>query len=528
MKKKILILCLCLCVTAFFAACGNKVEKDNSGRTDVVVAMTTGSEPETGFDPIMGWGSGDHVHEPLIQSTLITTDTDMNFVNDLATDYSLSADGLTYTFTLRDDVSFTNGDKLTAADVAFTFNKIKETEGTAIDMSCFDKAVAVDDTTVELKLKERNNTFLYSVAVVGIVPKDAYGENYAEEPIGSGRYILEQWNKGEQVIFTANPDYYGEAPQIDKVTVLFMEEDAALAAIQTGEVDIAYTSAVYADTSVDGYSLVGYDSVDSRGISLPTNPAGGTKADGDAEYSAGNDVLCDINVRKAISYGLDRDILTENTLAGYGTPAFSVCDGMPWASDNIAVTTDVAKAEALLKDAGWQDTDNDGVLEKDGVKCAFDLYYSAGDSVRQAMAAEFTNQMAALGIEVNVIGESWDVIYQHEYSDAVLWGWGSNSPLEVYNLLYSSAWGNYADYNNEEVDAELDTAMTCADLEEAYGHFAKAMELTATENACTWVWLANIDHLYFSADGLQVAAQKIHPHGHGWSLINNVDQWSWQ
>ncbi|MGN1011593.1 MAG: ABC transporter substrate-binding protein, partial [Clostridia bacterium] len=155
MKKKWMALCLCLVVTLAFAACGGKNETaDNSGRTDVVVAMTTASEPSAGFDPIFGWGAGEHVHEPLIQSTLITTDVDMNFVNDLATAYECSPDGLTWTFTIRDDVKFTNGDPLTASDVAFTFNELRNSEGATADLSMMDEAVAVDDTTVEFHLNK--------------------------------------------------------------------------------------------------------------------------------------------------------------------------------------------------------------------------------------------------------------------------------------------------------------------------------------------------------------------------------------
>ena len=136
--------------------------------------------------------------------------------------------------------------------------------------------------------------------------------------------------------------------------------------------------------------------------------------------------------------------------------------------------------------------------------------------------------MKEIGIDVTVIGESWDVIYSHEYSDAILWGWGSNSPTELYNLLYSTAWGNYACYNSDEVDALLEEAVNTTDMDRSYAAYQEAMELVSTEGACTWVWLENIDHLYFSRDGLNVAEQKIHPHGHGWSLVNNVDQWSWK
>ena len=88
-----------------------------------------------------------------------------------------------------------------------------------------------------------NNALLYTLAVVGIVPEHAYGPGYGEHPIGSGRYMLEEWKRGEQVILRANPDYYGEKPLMERVVVVFMEEDASLAAASAGSVDVAYTSA---------------------------------------------------------------------------------------------------------------------------------------------------------------------------------------------------------------------------------------------------------------------------------------------
>ena len=89
------------------------------GSSQVIVAMNTGSEPAAGFDPLVAWGCGEHVHEPLIQSTLITTDENLEFAGDLATEYSCTEDGLTWTFKLRDDARFSDGEPLDADDVAF-------------------------------------------------------------------------------------------------------------------------------------------------------------------------------------------------------------------------------------------------------------------------------------------------------------------------------------------------------------------------------------------------------------------------
>lgn len=501
--------------------------------TQVVVTMTPGSEPAAGFDPLVSWGCGEHVHEPLIQSTLITTDTDLNFVNDLATGYECSPDGMTWTFTIRDDVRFTDGEPLTAEDVAFTINGIIESEAAQADLSMVRKAEAVDAVTVVLDMVKPNNALLYTLAVTGIVPAHAYGPDYGSNPIGSGRYMLEQWDRGQQVILKANPDYYGEAPLMQRVVVLFTEEDASLAAASAAQADVAYTSAVFADALPKGYSLLNCASVDSRGISLPCVPAGSPdKEQNGIAYAVGNDVTCDEAIRQAMNCGVDRARMIEHVLNGFGTVAFSVSDGMPWSSPDMKVETDAARAAKILTDDGWT-AGEDGILVKDGVRAEFDLLYSAGDSVRQALASDFADQMAQLGIKVNVRGASWDDIYVEQFCTPVLWGWGSNSPVEVYELTHSQGWGNYASYGTPEIDALLDEARAQADIADSYGFYQRAQWDPQTETgiapqgASTWIWLANVDHLYFKAEGLNVADQKPHPHGHGWSLVNNVDRWSW-
>ena len=203
---------------------------------------------------------------------------------------------------------------------------------------------------------------------------------------------------------------------------------------------------------------------------------------------------------------------------------------MPWSSDDMKVDLDRAAAKKLLDEEGWK-PGKDGIRVLNGTKASFELWYSSDDSVRQAIANEFADQMKKIGIEVKVKGGSWDQIYPHEFSQPILWGWGSNAPTETYELTYSSGWGNYACYDNQVIDAYLDQALAQQNVEDSYPFWKKAQwdgtDGVAPKGAATWCWLANVDHLYFKRDGLKVAKQKPHPHGHGWSLVNNVDAWSW-
>ena len=513
------------------SATGGSADAGIGARDQVTVAMSTSNEPAAGFDPCVDWGCGEHVHEPLIQSTLVVTDKDMAFVNDLAVSYECSTDNLVWTFEIRDDVRFSDGKPLRASDVAFTINTIRQSERAQADLTMVSEAVATSDTVVEIRLSKPYNALLYTLAVMGIVPEHAYGDTYGEAPIGSGRYLLKQWDRGQQVILEANPDYYGDAPTIKRVTVVFMEEDAALAAAKSGQVDMAYTSATYADQEVSGYSLASYKTVDSRGINLPVIASGSSKRDGENTYPAGNDVTCHVEIRRAINMAIDRERMIKNVLNGRATAAYSIGDGLPWASADMRVERDLDAAKALLEDAGWK-AGEDGVRVLDGTRAELTLYYAAGDTVRQAMANEFANQMKELGIAVTPTGASWDDIYPHEFSDPIMWGWGSNSPSDVYEINYSTGTMNYSCYSSTTTDAYLDQALAQGDVEASYPFWQRAQwdgeEGIAPQGSATWAWFANVDHLYWVRDGLQVAEQKLQPHGHGWSVMNNVDQWSWK
>ena len=497
---------------------------------EVVVAMDPNSEPAAGFDPAYGWGAGEHVHEPLIQSTLTVTNPDLTIGYDLATDYSVSEDGLTWTVTIRDDVSFTDGEPLTAEDVAFTYNTVKASSSVS-DFTMLDYAEAADDRTVVFHMNRPFSIWPYTMAVTGIVPEHAYDSaTYGASPIGSGRYILKQWDRGQQVILEANPDYYGGEPLMKKVTILFMEEDAAFLAAQAGQVDLAYTSATYSDQQIEGYSLASYATVDNRGFNLPAVPEQ-TDAQG---RTVGNDLTADVRVRRAINMGVDRQEMIDHVLNGYGSPAYSVCDQMPWYSEASEVEYDPEGAAALLDEAGWK-TGDGGVREKDGVKAELNLLYSAGDSVRQALAADFADQLGKLGISCTLEGVGWDTAYDRALSDPLIWGWGAHTPMELYNIYHTAAgsdWALYSPYASDAVDRYMDQALAQNDLETSYQLWRQAQwDGTAGvtwEGDIPWVWLVNIDHLYWVRDGLQVAEQKIHPHGHGWSVVNNVDQWTWK
>lgn len=535
MRKRVKITAVMAFITLTLAGCAASTEQrmgDNNqepAREDgVIVTMPATSEPEAGFDPAYGWGAGEHVHEPLIQSTLTVTTEDLKIANDLALEYSVSEDGMVWTVDIRNDVFFTDGEQLTASDVAFTYNLCKE-KSSVNDFTMLNRAEAVDEDTVKFHMTTPYSIWPYTMAVVGIVPEHAYSADYGEHPIGSGRYILKQWDKGQQIILEANPDYYGSEIRMKKVTILFMEEDASLAAAMGGQVDMAYTSAPYAQQDVTGYELFRVETVDNRGFNLPA-----VEEKKESGITVGNSVTSDVAIRRAINIGIDREEMIENVLNGFGTPAYSVCDKLPWYSEDSEVEYDPEKAEQILEEAGWEEGE-DGVRRKNGVKAEFTLLFSQDDSVRQALAEDTANQLKEIGISVRTEGVGWDTAYDRAQSEAMVWGWGAHTPMELYNIYHTASGGEYArysPYNNDTVDQYMEEALQATSLEESYDLWKQAQWDGETgvvqDGDIPWIWLCNVDHLYFVRENLQVAEQKIHPHGHGWSVLNNVDQWEWE
>src|SRR5699024_8216992 len=121
--------------------------------------------------------------------------------------------------------------------------------------------------------------------------------------------------------------YYGEASEFSRLTFLFLEEDAAFAAAKAGEVDVVAITPSFAGEEVPGMKQIELETVDNRGIVFPYVEAGEETEEGDP---IGNDVTSDIAIRQAIDVGINRETLVEGVLNGYGTPAYSVADGLPW------------------------------------------------------------------------------------------------------------------------------------------------------------------------------------------------------
>ncbi|MBQ4176511.1 MAG: ABC transporter substrate-binding protein, partial [Lachnospiraceae bacterium] len=382
---------LCGTVCAGAQADGREARKEAG---ELVAAI--GEEPETGFDP----STGSHGSiTRLFFSTLFRRDKELGWENDLATGYEVSEDKLSWTVTIRDDAYFTDGSKVTAADVVFTYLTAKDAGGD-IDLTMIESAEAVDDTTAVFHLNRVYSPFIERLAYLGIVPEASYNEQFKDAPIGSGPYRLVQWDKGQQVIAEANESYYGDAPSIQRLTLVFLDTDTAYAAVSSGDVDVAQINGLLADMPVEGTHLENIASIECYGVAFPMQPAEGKLAEDGAEI--GNAVTCDIAVRKAFNMAVDRQKMVDGILNGYGTVSTTGLEKMPWLNEETVLddsqTGDVEGAKALLEEAGWADSNGDGTIDKDGVEGTFKLLYTDG-VYRQELGLEFVNIGKQLGFD---------------------------------------------------------------------------------------------------------------------------------
>ncbi len=545
------LLCLALALALLLTACGGASSAPASSaaapvsseaapassaettpepvRDQVIAAVTT--EITSGYDPITGYGLR---YDPILQSRLVKTWNGV-ITEDLADGYEVSEDGRTWRFTIRDGALFSDGEKVKASDAAFTFLKTKEAGGN-LDLSNMVNAEAEDDRTVKFTLAEPDFSFIYQVSKLGIVPEAVYDENYMENPIGSGPYKMTKWDKGQQAVWGYNELYYGPEPAIKRIVLVFMDEDAAFAAAKKGDVDIIYTNQSLATQTIPGYHLENVETINNFGIIFCTVPDEGKTTESGKKI--GNNVTCDPAIRKAISLGIDREAMNRDVFNGLGHPSASMCDLMPWFNEETALNAENSGLEVacgILDEAGWVDSDGDGIREKNGRKAEFNLYYTSSNGNRQMVAMNVAEQAKAMGISVIPVGAPNSDIQELFHSEAYVFGRGDHTPVEFYLMSSTSSigagWSNTGYYSNPTVDGYLKQAMASDNLEDMYKYY-KLAQWDGTTGAshigdAPDAWFVRPDNCFFVRDGLDIGTQSLHPHGAALQVFNNILEWKW-
>lgn len=502
------------------------VEETTEGKEKDEIVISLGTQSCNGnFDPTQKWNRAyDFFH-----SCLMTFDNELNMVPDLATDYTISEDQLTYTFTLRDDVKFSDGTDMTTDDVIFTYEKAKES-GLSIDLTKMEKVEALDEHTVQFTLSEKYSPFLANTTFLGIVKKDAWDESYGLHPVGTGKYKLVQLDQDQQMILEANEYYYGKQPSIRKITVLAQSDDVVYASLQAGTVDLTSIPANQAGMEIPGYHILSCDTNVTKFLHLPCVVEGTTEEG----VPVGNNVTSDKAIREALNIGINRQEIVDDVLNGYGAPAYFLLENMPWSNEEPKFEDNrVEDAIQILEDAGWVDTDGDGIREKDGVKAEFTVNGSADETERYNIAVAVGQQAKALGINMNVVSTAWADCRAEALTTPTVWSVGNYQSIDVSNYGFSKlagvSWYNPAFYQNEKVDEYIQQAFD-ADPEDANELWKKAQYDGTTGMNVDLAYLPIIlaNDVYYVRDGLDVGEQRIHDHGMGGcSIIYNLEDWSY-
>lgn len=489
-----------------------------------------GSIFDSSMDPVKGFMSYGY---PFVNEALIQADTKSEYVADLATDWEVSEDALTYTFNLREGVTFSDGTPFTAEDVVFTYEEVQKNQANNenVDLTKLKSVEADGDYKVVFTLNECYSPFLDTVAMLQIVPSDSYNsETFDTAPIGTGAYKVAQYDTNQQIILQINDSYWGDTPDIEQVNIISMDQDTAYSNAVSGQLDVVMVGSTYINETIDSMTLHKLETMDVRNVSLPTLTEQVMKDSQGNEYNVGNNVTSDIAVRKALSIGINRQEIIDNAFNGEGKPAVNFTDNLPWASTDDYEDNQVDEAKKILEDAGWTDADGDGIREKGDLKCSFDLIAPGNDEDRYKLATALAENAKNLGIEINVRNESWDVAVVEENTTPIVWGWGQFSPTVIYStydseMFLEAQYANVTGYTNADCDAAIEKAFAASNQADANAAWKEAQAIGDSEYP--YLYLVNIEHSYFVKDNLDIseATQIPHPHGHGSPIICNLKDW---
>ena len=489
-----------------------------------------GSIFDSSMDPVKGFMSYGY---PFVNEALLQADTNSNYIPDLATEWEVSEDSLTYTYTLREGVKFSDGSDFTAEDVVFTYEQVKNNQANNenIDLTKLAKVEADGDYKVVFTLSECYSPFLDITAALQIVPSDAYDSDaFDTAPIGTGAYKVAQYDTNQQIILQVNENYWGGTPDIEQVNIISMDQDTAYSNAVSGQLDVVMVGSTYINETIDNMTLHKLKTMDVRNVSLPTLPVQTMKDSQGNEYNVGNEVTCDIAVRHALAIGINRQLIIDNAFNGEGRPAVNYTDNLPWTSKASYEDNQVEEAKSILEEAGWVDTDGDGIREKDGLKCSFEIIAPGNDEDRYKLATALAENAKELGIEISVRNDSWDVAVEEENCTPIVWGWGQFSPTVIHSLYHSemfleAQYANVTGLTIPECDAAIEEAFSASSQEAANAAWQKAQDIG--DQQYPYLYLVNIEHSYFIKNNLDIseATQIPHPHGHGGPILCNLKDW---
>jgi len=403
----------------------------------------------------------------LIYDTLVEEAGIGNFVPGLAESWEVSDDGLVWTFKIREGVTFHDGTPCTAEDVAWSLNWTLEYEPETFSfyLANFAEVVALDDTTLQVTLSDPVGNMEYLLMYVWILPRSVWeGMTYDEimefedlsAGIGTGPYKLVEWAEGEYLILEANESYWRGAPAIDRaVWQEFATEDAMVQALLAGEIDVVDEiprTAVSTLQDAEGVEVPILESTTVDELIINSHEDGTQPAS-----------LNDPAVRLAIAYAIDKQQVVNVAYLGYAEPASVIIPtslGDWHNSDVVDIPFDPAEGNRILDEAGYVDSDGDGIREdQEGNPLEYRLY-AEDDATETRILEIISDGLAQIGISAPptpMDEDSLIALYPDYDFDLIKWGWGLDPDPDFAMLIFTCderAVGGWNDsgYCNAEFD----------------------------------------------------------------------------
>lgn len=415
----------------------------------------------------------------LVYDTMYQLQLDGTFKLSLADSVNVSDDGLVYTYKIRDGVKFHDGEPLTAEDVVFSYNLYHDTEDypwMGDYTAYFDKVEATDKNEVVITLSEAIPNIDAQLVFLYVLPKHVWeGQSGSEydnvTAIGSGPFKMapEGYKQNEFVHLVANKDYFAGPPKVDEVIFqTFENQDALVQAIKTGQVDMitempnTAVESLKADANIEVVTGAPFAPEVTDIIFNQVTPENCPPDDG---LCTGHPALQDRNVRLALAHATDKQKIIDVVLLGLGTPGLTLIpDGLGfWYNSSLKdYEYDVAKANQILDDAGYKDTDSDGIREMpDGSRpLTFRLNWPS-DSIDSPRLAELLSEMwSEVGVSLEAQAVDPDTLTSaccpaFDF-DIIIWGWGSdpdpNLLLSVMTTAEIPTGSSETGYSNPEYD----------------------------------------------------------------------------
>ena len=454
------------------------------------------------YGAFLGYPSGYEVAYALYDR-LVTFDSELNLVPQLATDWETSEDGLTWTFNLRNDVTFHDGTPFNAEAVRFNIERMMDPEINTTNRPLWDPIGGVkvlDEYTVTITTTEPYamllNTLAHgSGAVVSPSAVEANGsDSMTTNPVGAGPYRLESFNPGQEVVLTAFDDYWGGRPAVDRLVFRYVPEASTrLSALRAGSVDVVDAIPPQLASTLEN----------DPEITIIAKP--GLRPMGFAIMSE-HPPLDDVRVRQALNYAVPREAIANGIFRGYAQAADSPLAFNTFGHRSIGgYEHDPEHARQLLEEAGWTDTDGDGVLDKDGEPLQLTMYTPEGLFPADVEVAEVTaRSLQESGINVEIVklesGGYWDYLRYPLAEipwDLAMFGFNPSNADGAYHLdsLFTGnpdpnaapiAW-NITRYDNPTVNDLIGRAKTTIDPEQRAELLGQAQE--PIWNDAPYIWL---------------------------------------